>query len=205
MSKIKLSKIKPNANNPRSIKGERFEKLVQSIKDFPEMMAKRPLVCVTDQDGLIYPLGGNMRLQALIELKYKEIPSEWVSMADEWPEEKRRAFVIKDNLNFGEWDYDVLANTWDVNELEDWGMDMPSYDISNEDLSEDFSLPAGDKGDLEQITFTLSSLQAEEIKEALAAMKRTEKFKFYEEDSTNENGNGNAISLIVEQWSQTNS
>jgi len=146
-----------------------------------------------------------MRLQALIELKYKEIPSEWVSMADEWPEEKRRAFVIKDNLNFGEWDYDVLANTWDVNELEDWGMDMPSYDISNEDLSEDFSLPAGDKGDLEQITFTLSSLQAEEIKEALAAMKRTEKFKFYEEDSTNENGNGNAISLIVEQWSQTNS
>jgi len=122
---MKLSKIKLNPNNPRIIKDDKFKKLVKSIKDFPEMMEKRPMVCVTDADGLIYPLGGNMRLKALIELKYKEIPDSWVVLADDWSEEQRKEFIIKDNVSFGEWDYDEFANNWDAGQLTEWGIDIP--------------------------------------------------------------------------------
>ena len=127
MSNIKLSKIKPNPNNPRIIKDDKFKKLVQSLQEFPEMMEKRPMVCVTDVDGSIYPLGGNMRLKALQELKLKEIPSTYVMMADEWTEERRREFVIKDNVGFGEWDWQQLANDWDTEQLQDWGLDVPEF------------------------------------------------------------------------------
>jgi ParB-like chromosome segregation protein Spo0J len=127
MSKIKLSKIKPNPNNPRIIKDDKFKKLVQSLQEFPEMMEKRPMVCVTDVDGSIYPLGGNMRLKALQELKLKDIPSTYVMMADEWTEERRREFVIKDNVGFGEWDWQQLANDWDTEQLQDWGLDVPEF------------------------------------------------------------------------------
>jgi len=125
---VKLSTIKPNPNNPRLIKDDRFKKLVQSISDFPEMMEKRPIVCVTDSDGKIYPLGGNMRLKAIKELVFKEIPQTWVTMADEWTEEKRREFVIKDNVGFGEWDWEQLANDWDSEQLESWGLELPSFE-----------------------------------------------------------------------------
>ena len=124
---MKLSQIKPNPNNPRLIKDDKFQKLVKSISEFPEMMEKRPIICVTDVDGKIYPLGGNMRLKALQELKYKEIPDSWVQMADEWTEEQRKEFVIKDNVGFGEWDWEQLANEWDSEKLEDWGLDLPDF------------------------------------------------------------------------------
>ena len=133
---IPIDKLRPNPNNPRIIKDDKFHKLVKSIKDFPEMMSKRPIVCVTDVDGKIYPLGGNMRLKALQELKYKEIPDEWVKMADEWTEEQRREFVIKDNVGFGEWDWDDLANNWDVEQLEDWGLDIPDFISENPETEE---------------------------------------------------------------------
>jgi ParB-like chromosome segregation protein Spo0J len=125
---MKITNIKPNPNNPRIIKDDKFQKLVQSIKDFPEMMEKRPIVCVTDVDGKIYPLGGNMRFKALKELNYKDIPDNWVTLADDWTEEKRREFVIKDNVGFGEWDWEQLANDWDSEELEAWGLDVPSFE-----------------------------------------------------------------------------
>jgi ParB-like chromosome segregation protein Spo0J len=123
---MKITNIKSNPNNPRVIKDAQFEKLCKSIKDFPEMMAKRPMVCVTDTDGKIYPLGGNMRLRALQHLGYKEIPDNWVLMADEWTKEQRKQFVIKDNVAAGEWDWDVLANEWDAVKLEEWGLDVPT-------------------------------------------------------------------------------
>lgn len=126
---MKLSQIKSNPNNPRIIKDEKFKKLVQSISDFPEMMSKRPIVCVTDTDGRIYPLGGNMRLKALQELNYKEIPNEWVVMADEWTIEKRNEFVIKDNVGFGEWDWSDLANSWNTEKLQEWGLDIPDFAV----------------------------------------------------------------------------
>jgi len=129
---MKLSNIKPNPNNPRLIKDDKFNKLVQSIKDFPEMMEKRPIVCVTDVDGKIYPLGGNMRYKALKEIGYKDIPDSWVTMADDWTEEKRREFVIKDNVGFGEWDWEQLGNEWDAEELEAWGLDVPELKAIDE-------------------------------------------------------------------------
>ena len=142
---MKLSELKQNPNNPRIIKDDKFKKLVKSIDEFPEMMSKRPIVCVTDVDGKIYPLGGNMRLKALQELKYKEVPDEWVQMADEWTEEQRREFVIKDNVGFGEWDWEQLANEWDAEKLEEWGLDMPTFEAEQvlEATEDDFDVPEG--------------------------------------------------------------
>ena len=131
---MKLNNIKPNPNNPRIIKDEKFKKLVKSLTDFPEMMAKRPIVCVTDTDGKLYPLGGNMRLKALQEIGHKEIPDSWVTLADEWTQEQRNEFVIKDNVGFGEWDWSDLANNWDAEQLQDWGLDIPGFmELPSED------------------------------------------------------------------------
>ena len=198
---MKISKLKNNPNNPRIIKDDKFEKLKKSISEFPEMMEKRPIVCVTDVDGKIFPLGGNMRLKALQELKYKEIPDSWVLMADEWTEEQRREFVIKDNVGFGEWDWEELANGWDAEKLEEWGLDLPGFDIDADNLGEDFSLPDGDKAPFQQMTFTLADEQAEQIKNAIADIKQTEEYK-YCETMGNENSNGNALYLIVMQWAE---
>lgn len=127
-----LSKIKENPANPRIIKDDKFKSLVKSIADFPEMLDKRPMVCVTEEDGTIIPIGGNMRLKAIKELGYKEIPESWVVMADDWSEEKRREFIIKDNTSGGEWDWEVLANEWDNEELESWGLDIPELKAIDE-------------------------------------------------------------------------
>ena len=140
---MKISKLKNNPNNPRLIKDDKFEQLKKSISEFPEMMEKRQIICVTDVDGKIYPLGGNMRLKALQELGYKEIPDHWILMADEWTEEQRREFVIKDNAGLGEWNWEELANDWDAEKLEEWGLDVPDFGadvdysiLDDEDLSE---------------------------------------------------------------------
>jgi len=120
----KITEIKANPNNPRVIKDEKYHQLLKSMQDFPEMLEKRPLVCVTDTDGLIYPLGGNMRLKAAKELKMAKIP---VVMADDWTAEQRREFVIKDNVGYGEWDWQELQTNWDVEQLTEWGLDLPGY------------------------------------------------------------------------------
>jgi hypothetical protein len=118
MKKLKLSEIKLNTNNPRIIKDDKFKKLVQSIKDFPEMLDIRPIV--VNADMII--LGGNMRFKACKEAGLKEIP---VIVADNLTEEQQREFLIKDNTSGGELDFEMLANEWDVEQLEDWGLDMP--------------------------------------------------------------------------------
>lgn len=196
---MKLSELKNNPNNPRIIKDNKFNKLVKSIQDFPEMMEKRPIVVVTDTDGKLYPLGGNMRLKALQELKYKDIPDNWVVNADEWTVEQRKEFVIKDNVGFGEWDWDILANEWDSVQLEDWGLEVIGFNVDADELGTDFSLPDGDKAPFQQMTFTLADEQAEQIKNAIADIKQTEEYK-YCETMGNENSNGNALYLIIMQW-----
>lgn len=138
---MKLSSLKLNPKNPRVIKDERFKKLVQSLKDFPEMMEKRPMVCVTDVDGKMFPLGGNMRLKALQQLGYKEIPDNWVIVADSWTEEQRREFTIKDNIGFGEWDWDMIANEWDSEQLTSWGLEIPDFELKTEAHEDDFEVP----------------------------------------------------------------
>lgn len=197
-----IAKFKNNPSNPRIIKDDKFSKLLQSLKTFPEMMEKRPLVCITDADGKLYPIGGNMRLKALKELGYKELKKEWVTLADDWSVEKQKEFLIKDNVGFGEWDWDTLANEWEADELENWGMDLIGFDVNSDEFGEDFSLKDGDKEPFEQITFTLSTDQATQIKNALADIKATEEYK-YVETFGNENSNGNALYLIAMQWMQS--
>jgi ParB-like chromosome segregation protein Spo0J len=198
---MKLSQLKPNPKNPRTIKDERFKKLVKSLREFPEMMAKRPMVCVTDVDGKLFPLGGNMRLKALQEIGMKEIPDEWVTLADDWTEEKRQEFVIKDNVGFGEWDWNELQSDWDLEQLEDWGLEVPGFDLNADELGEHFSLPDGDKSPFQKMTFILADEQAEQIKNAIDDIKKTEEYK-YAETMGNENSNGNALYLIIMQWAE---
>ena len=134
-----ISEIKPNPANPRIIKDYRFKKLVKSLADFPDMLNKRPLVCVTDTDGQIFPLGGNMRLLAAKELKMPTLP---VEMADDWNAEQRREFIIKDNVGYGEWNWDELQSDWDVQQLEDWGLDIPQqFKVEPEATEDDYEIP----------------------------------------------------------------
>lgn len=192
-----IAEIKTNPKNPRVIKDDKFAKLVKSIKDFPEMLQKRPLVCFTDTDGKLIVLGGNMRLKAAKECGLKELP---VIIADDWTEEQRAQFLIKDNVGFGEWNWDELQADWDVQMLEEWGLDIPGFsDV--DDLGENFSLPDGDKAPFQQITFTLADEQAEQIKIAIDEIKHTEEYK-YSETMGNQNSNGNALYLIIMQWAE---
>jgi ParB-like chromosome segregation protein Spo0J len=119
---IPLSKLKANPSNPRVLRDEKFAKLKQSITDFPDMLNYRAIVAVTDTDGKYMVLGGNMRLRALQDLKMKEAP---VMLADHWTEEQRKEFIIKDNVGFGEWDWDALGNEWKAEDLDAWGLDVP--------------------------------------------------------------------------------
>jgi hypothetical protein len=120
----KIQNVKLNPNNPRLIKDDKFKKLVQSIKDFPEMLNIRPIV--VNQDMII--LGGNMRYKACKEAGLKEIPI----IITELSEDKQREFLIKDNTSGGEWDWEVLANEWDSEQLEEWGLDIPFFETEEE-------------------------------------------------------------------------
>ena len=125
-------KIKLNPNNPRIIKDDKFKKLVQSIKDFPEMLDIRPIV--VNKEGII--LGGNMRFKACVEAGIKEPPYVVVDLT----EEQQKEFLIKDNVSGGEWDWEALANEWNVEQLEDWGLDMPNdFNIIEEKEQNDLS------------------------------------------------------------------
>ena len=134
MEIVKISAIKANSKNPRVIKDEKFKKLVQSIREFPDMLNKRPLICFTDVDGKYVVLGGNMRLKAAIEVGLKELP---ILLADDWTQEQRDEFLIKDNVGFGEWDWDQLANEWDADLLDKWGLDIPNFDKEVLEAEED--------------------------------------------------------------------
>ena len=133
---MNISKIKSNPNNPRIIKDEKFAKLKKSISEFPKMMELRPMVI--NSENIV--LGGNMRLKALKELGYTDIPNEWIKRADELTEDETRRFIIADNVGFGEHDWEMLANEWDSVELEDWGLDGFPFD-----LGEDEQEPKEDK------------------------------------------------------------
>ena len=190
---MNINEIKPNPNNPRIIKDDKFKKLVKSIQDFPQMLELRPIV--VDENNVV--LGGNMRLKACIEAGLKDVP---VKQAKELTEEQKKEFIVKDNVGYGEWDWSDLANNWETEELEEWGLDIIGF--SNvEDLGEGFSLPDGDKSPFQQMTFTLADEQATQIKNAIEEIKRTEEYK-YAETMGNENSNGNALYLIIMQWAE---
>jgi DNA modification methylase len=137
MQIVKISQVKLNPNNPRLIKDDKFKKLVQSIKDFPEMLNIRPIV--VNQDMII--LGGNMRYKACKEAGLKEIPI----IKTDLTEDKQREFLIKDNTSGGEWDWEVLANEWDAEQLDAWGLDVPNFETDEvlEAEEDDFEVPDG--------------------------------------------------------------
>jgi len=159
MQIVKVNEVKPNPKNPRLIKDDKFKKLVKSIQEFPDMLNKRPLIVFTDTDSKYVVLGGNMRLKALKELNYKEVP---IILADEWTEEQKAEFLIKDNVGFGEWDWDSLANEWDTERLDEWGLDLPI--IMDEPSYEDLIGEEKNKPATMKITFTSpEQLQKAEI------------------------------------------
>ena len=118
INRVKITEVKANPNNPRSIKDDKFKKLVKSIKEFPQMLNLRPIVVNDD----MVVLGGNMRLRACKEAGLKEVP---IIKASELTPEQEKEFIIKDNVGFGEWDWDDLANNWDEELLVEWGLDLP--------------------------------------------------------------------------------
>ena len=127
---VKTKDIIPNTENPRIIKDDKFKKLIQSIKDFPEMLEIRPIV--VNNEMMI--LGGNMRLKAIQEIGLKEVP---IIKAENLTEQQQREFLIKDNVGFGEWDWDALANDWNPEELNQWGLDVPNLDLNELEATED--------------------------------------------------------------------
>jgi DNA modification methylase len=147
---IKLTAIKPNPNNPRTIKDEKFKKLVKSIQDFPKMLEIRPIVVNSD----MIVLGGNMRLKACKEAGLKEVP---IVLADDLTEDEQKQFIIKDNVGFGDWDWGQLGSQWDTEELQAWGLDVPDMHVETlEAVEDDFdaeppSEPKTALGDLYEI------------------------------------------------------
>lgn len=157
---MKLTKIKPNPNNPRVIKDEKFQQLCNSIKDFPKMMELRPII--VDAGGII--LGGNMRYRALIELGYKDIPDSWVKKAEDLTEDEAQRFIITDNVGFGSWNYDTLANEWDAIKLQEWGLDIPGFEEEK---------PTADKQESTNIVLSYSEDEYVQVKNALAKVAET--------------------------------
>ena len=165
MELVSINEVKANENNPRFIKDYKFKKLVKSIKEFPEMLKLRPIVVNSD----MVVLGGNMRLKACAEAGLKEV---YILKADELTEEQQREFIVKDNVGFGEWDWDVLGNEWNNQQLEDWGLDL-NIDNSIDDLEEDDDIELPQSVQLEPpkeyilIMAEPNSVDWEELKETL--------------------------------------
>tara|TARA_R110002167_G_scaffold63005_1_gene177702 strand:- start:351 stop:1526 length:1176 start_codon:yes stop_codon:yes gene_type:complete len=141
IEKVKIGKVFSNPDNPRIIKDNKFNKLVSSIKEFPEMLELRPIVVNSD----MVVLGGNMRLKACKEAGLKEVH---ILKADSLTEEQQKEFIVKDNVGFGEWDWEILANEWDVKKLEDWGLDGFPFEDVLEAEEDDYTEPENIKVDV---------------------------------------------------------
>jgi hypothetical protein len=159
---VKINEIKSNPNNPRIIKDDKFKKLVESIKGFPEMANVRPIIVNTD----MIVLGGNMRLKAMREAGWKEAPIQIVN----WDEQKQKEFIVKDNVGFGEWDWDDLANNWDAEELTEWGLNIPNWSLGHDinsmsenelDLTEEFNA-VGLAADIQRVVFIFDNKEEAE-------------------------------------------
>jgi hypothetical protein len=161
MKRVPISQVIPNPTNPRIIKDNKFKKLVKSIEEFPQMLELRPIVV----DSNMVVLGGNMRLKACLAAGLKEVP---IIVADQLTDEQKAEFIIKDNVGFGEWDWDMLANQWDNVKLEDWGMDvwLQGTDI-NELVEDDLNLtevfdPIGASAGMQRVVFLFDGMEEAE-------------------------------------------
>ena len=128
---MKLKDIKPNPNNPRVLRDDKFQKLKQSIQEFPKMLSLRPIVI--DENNIV--LGGNQRYHALKDLGFTDLDDSCVKYANDLTEEEKKRFIIADNVAFGEWDWETLANDWEVVDLEAWGLEIPQFKAPDVDYS----------------------------------------------------------------------
>ena len=188
---VKISKVKGNPSNPRIIKNDKFKKLVKSIQEFPEMLKLRPIV--VDEDFMV--LGGNMRLKASKDAGLKEV---WIDIAEGLTEEQKKEFIVKDNVGFGEWEWDMLGNEWDSVQLAEWGLDVWG-NIDDIETSDNFTLNNDDKAPYQQMAFTMADSQVEFIKTAIKTAKQKDSYNNINKFG-NENGNGNALYLIASEW-----
>ena len=159
---MKLKDIKPNPNNPRVLRDDKFQKLKQSITEFPKMLSLRPMVI--DENNVV--LGGNMRLRALQELGFTDVEDAWVKRSSDLTEDEKKRFIIADNVAFGEWDWDTLANDWEVVDLEAWGLEIPQF---NQDINLDDFFEENNEEKEEKFKITLEYTQDDynEVNEAL--------------------------------------
>ena len=173
---VKLSEIKLNPNNPRLIKDDKFKKLVKSIKEFPQMLKIRPIVVNSD----MVILGGNMRYKACKEAGMKEVS---IIIADNLTEDQQREFLIKDNVSGGEWDWEVLANEWDSEQLEGWGLDIPDFESYN-DINYSEKNKELDLNDFEDQKYTIKLEYSEDdyniVKERLQELGQTAEKTLYD-------------------------
>ena len=165
VEKVKIGEVKNNPSNPRLIKDDKFRKLVKSIQEFPQMLELRPIV--VDENNIV--LGGNMRLKACKEAGLKDV---FIVKAENLTEEQKQEFIVKDNVGFGEWDWDALANEFDIEQLEDWGLDVPINDkIDQLEDGEEIELPQSVQMEPPKeyilIMAEPNSVEWEEIKEML--------------------------------------
>jgi ParB-like chromosome segregation protein Spo0J len=159
---VKIGSVKGNSRNPRFIRDEKFKKLVASLVEFPEMATLRPLV--VDENMTV--LGGNMRLKAMQELKWKEVP---IVVAEGLTDAQKNEFVIKDNVGFGDWNWETLANEWDAEELTRWGLDIPGFDFS--DANEEIDIESLDTEMVIKLKYTEEEYQL--VKEQLSKIAST--------------------------------
>ena len=165
-----INEIKPNPNNPRIIKDIKFKQLVKSIQDFPQMLELRPIVI--DENNMV--LGGNMRLKACLEAGLTDVP---VIHANNLSEEKKKEFIVKDNVGYGEWNWDDLANEWNIDELTEWGLDIPNFDTEGfADKNKELSLD--DVTDSMTITLKYTEDEYHIVKDALLKLASTIKIFF---------------------------
>ena len=164
IKKVKITEVISNPNNPRLIKDDKFKKLVKSIQDFPDMLNVRPIV--VNKDMVV--LGGNMRLKAIKEAGIKEINVDIV----DWNEQQQKEFIVKDNVGYGEWDWNDLANNWDAEELTDWGLDIPNFNTEGfADKNKELSLD--DVTDSMTITLKYTEEEYHIVKDALLNLAAT--------------------------------
>ena len=190
--------LKKLENNPRTISEEQLQKLKESIQKNPDYFEARPII-LSDRTGELVIIAGNQRYDACVQLGIEEVPTVLIPNLTEVRE---REIIIRDNANNGEWDWNILADSWDTSELKDWGMDLPTdWGVSPDDFGDSFSLPSGDKSPFQQMTFTFADEQADVIRQAIDEIKQTDLYK-YAETFGNKNANGNALSLIVRQWAE---
>lgn len=206
ITRLPIASVKQNTgqvaglpSNPRQWTQTDIDRIAKSLEETPELFEARPLIVYLNGADYVI-LGGNLRYEGAKKNKMKDVPVH--ILPPDLSIEKLKEIVIKDNGSFGDWDMDMLANEWDDLPLQDWGINMPEWkqvNVSPEDYGEEFTLPSGEKEPFQQMTFTLADFQAQEIKEAIEEAKGLEAYKTMITFGNN-NTNGNALALIIEQW-----